>query len=204
MLAQGDSQRLVLRLAVVAARQARLVGDDDQCIARLLQAAHAFDGAGHELEVLPAVDIDLVLVDDAVKVEEGGLAQHGRQRLTDALDQGRGGKTIHKRNDHRPTAPDAHHARFLQRFHVGVAALNVDVGAHGFDQLHRAQAGQHVGVVFGSVKRPVRPFTQHARRSVAADRHQQGAAQLGRALQIAHVATVQHVEHAIGHDQRAR
>mmetsp|Transcript_70452 Transcript_70452/g.166029 ORF Transcript_70452/g.166029 Transcript_70452/m.166029 type:complete len:365 (+) Transcript_70452:1681-2775(+) len=86
VLAQRVVQRLDGGLVVVAARDAGLVGHDDQRVAGGLQPAQRVDGAGDVGEVGPAVDIAVVDVDDAVAVEEGGGAhQRFRMRLTSAV-----------------------------------------------------------------------------------------------------------------------
>ena len=112
---QGRGQLLVLRLGVVATRQSGLVRHDDQCIARCLQRSHAFYRAGHEFEVLPAVNIGLVLVDHAIAVQKGSLAQARLwlQGLADALYQCRGGEAVDKRDGDRLPPPAAHHAGFF-------------------------------------------------------------------------------------------
>jgi len=75
--AQRVVQALQRRFVVVAARDARLVRHHDQRIACRLQPTHRIDDAGHEDEVLPAMHVAAIDVDDAVAVEErGALARH--------------------------------------------------------------------------------------------------------------------------------
>ncbi len=75
-------EALEIGLGVVAAADARLVGDDDRADSRGSAAVRAqLEDAGHELEILDAVDVVLLDVDDAVAVEEQRLAPacvHGR------------------------------------------------------------------------------------------------------------------------------
>jgi len=49
-----------------------LIGDDDEEIAFLLQAAQGIDHARQKGEVFPAVDVAAILVEDAIAVEKGG------------------------------------------------------------------------------------------------------------------------------------
>ncbi|MNS92548.1 hypothetical protein D3C72_1266900 [compost metagenome] len=63
-------------LAEQAARHARLVGDDDDDIAGVVQPFHRLGGAGDQDQLVGAVRIAAVDDQDAVAVEEGGGSAH--------------------------------------------------------------------------------------------------------------------------------
>ena len=67
-------------LAVIAARDARLVGDDDRQEAGVVQQPHRLGRAGDQVELLETMHVAVVDIEHAVAIEEGGRAclAHGR------------------------------------------------------------------------------------------------------------------------------
>ena len=66
-------------LGVVAARDAGLVGDDEDAAVHAARMAHQVEDAVDELEVLDAVHVGVIDVDHPVPVEEQRRL-HGRHR----------------------------------------------------------------------------------------------------------------------------
>ncbi len=78
------SEVLVFGGAEQAARDARLVRDDDQRPARALQRAQRVHRAGQPLEVLGAADMASILVQHAVAIQEDGSTHRDHDSSTDA------------------------------------------------------------------------------------------------------------------------
>ena len=68
-------QRLAVRLAVIASGDARLVGDHNEKVARLVEPPQRLRHPGHKAEVLRLMQIIHFLVDGAVPVQKDDLRQ---------------------------------------------------------------------------------------------------------------------------------
>ena len=68
-------QRLTVRLAVIASGDARLVGDHNEKVARLMKPPQRLWHPGHKAEVLRLMQIIHFLVDGAVPVQKDDLRQ---------------------------------------------------------------------------------------------------------------------------------
>ncbi len=94
-----------------------------------------------------------------------------------------------------------------------IAALDVDIGHHFFEEVHRANpfenadgtdsfhSGQDAGTVLLSIHRTPGAFNG-TDRQVAIDSHQEQISFLACILQVNHVTRVNDIEATIGHRQR--
>ena len=62
---------IISLLAVIAVRNARLIGHDHHPVAEVVQAPHAFLRTGNPLHLVGSMNISMVEVDDPIPIEKG-------------------------------------------------------------------------------------------------------------------------------------
>ena len=65
-------QRIEFAFGKMTMRHAGLVGEEEHQIAGIVEPANGFGGVRHPADLVVAADMAVVVIDDAVAVEEGG------------------------------------------------------------------------------------------------------------------------------------